>query len=61
VTENHSDNPMSETQQQPATEERVPQSQHVLQKAGLSDLGWGNYYDRRLRLFACERPRTGED
>ena len=30
-------------------------SQHVLQKAGLSDLGWGNYYDRRLRLFACER------
>jgi hypothetical protein len=33
----------------------------VLQKAGLSDLGWGNYYDRRLRLFACERPRTGEN
>jgi hypothetical protein len=31
VTENHSDNPMSETQQQQATDERVPQSQHVLQ------------------------------
>jgi hypothetical protein len=25
----------------------------------LSDLGWGNYYDRRLRLFACERPPNG--
>jgi len=35
-------------------------SQHVLQKAGLSDLGWGNYYDRRLRLFACERAPDGE-
>jgi RimJ/RimL family protein N-acetyltransferase len=30
-------------------------SQHVLQKAGLRDEGWGRYYDRRLRLFACER------
>jgi len=30
-------------------------SQHVLQKAGLRDLGWGNYYATRLRLFACER------
>jgi RimJ/RimL family protein N-acetyltransferase len=30
-------------------------SQRVLMKAGLADLGWGNYYDRRLRLFAAER------
>jgi RimJ/RimL family protein N-acetyltransferase len=30
-------------------------SQRVLQKAGLSDRGWGRYYDRRLRLFALER------
>ena len=30
-------------------------SQRVLQKAGLKDEGWGRYYDRRLRLFACER------
>jgi RimJ/RimL family protein N-acetyltransferase len=30
-------------------------SQHVLQKAGLRDRGWGRYYDRRLRLFAAER------
>jgi RimJ/RimL family protein N-acetyltransferase len=30
-------------------------SQRVLQKAGLRDVGWGRYYDRRLRLFALER------
>jgi [ribosomal protein S5]-alanine N-acetyltransferase len=30
-------------------------SQRVLTKAGLADLGWGRYYDRRLRLFATER------
>ncbi|MGH8713978.1 MAG: GNAT family N-acetyltransferase [Casimicrobiaceae bacterium] len=27
-------------------------SQRVLRKAGLRDLGWGHYYDMRLRLFA---------
>jgi hypothetical protein len=27
----------------------------VLQKAGLRDVGWGRYYERRLRLFAQER------
>ena len=32
-------------------------SQRVLQKAGLEDVGWGHYYDRRLRLFAQERER----
>jgi ribosomal-protein-alanine N-acetyltransferase len=32
-------------------------SQRVLMKAGLKDMGWGNYYDRRLRLFAAENPR----
>ena len=30
-------------------------SQHVLIKAGLEDVGWGHYYDQRLRLFAAER------
>jgi RimJ/RimL family protein N-acetyltransferase len=30
-------------------------SQRVLQKAGLSDEGWGRYYERRLRLFALGR------
>ena len=30
-------------------------SQRVLMKAGLRDLGWGRYYDTRLRLFACRR------
>jgi RimJ/RimL family protein N-acetyltransferase len=30
-------------------------SQRVLMKAGLSDQGWGRYYDRRLRLFAAVR------
>lgn len=30
-------------------------SQHVLMKAGLVDIGWGRYYDLRLRLFAAER------
>jgi S1-C subfamily serine protease len=34
-------------------------SQHVLRKAGLRDEGWGRYYDRRLRLFACERGANG--
>lgn len=29
-------------------------SQRVLQKAGLADSGWGDYYGRRLRLFAAE-------
>jgi len=32
-------------------------SQNVLAKVGLADCGWGRYYDRRLRLFAIERPR----
>lgn len=30
-------------------------SQRVLTKAGLADVGWGRYYDRRLRLFAALR------
>jgi RimJ/RimL family protein N-acetyltransferase len=30
-------------------------SQRVLLRAGLDDVGWGRYYDRRLRLFAAER------
>ena len=30
-------------------------SQNVLLKAGLADIGWGSYYDFRLRLFAAER------
>ena len=30
-------------------------SQRVLMKAGLADVGWGRYYDCRLRLFAAER------
>jgi len=30
-------------------------SQRVLQKAGLVDSGWGNYYGRELRLFICNR------
>ena len=30
-------------------------SQHVLMKAGLEDVGWGDYYDKRLRLFVAER------
>jgi ribosomal-protein-alanine N-acetyltransferase len=30
-------------------------SQRVLLKAGLTDRGWGRYYNRRLRLFAAER------
>lgn len=29
-------------------------SQHVLQKSGLRDAGWGNYYNRRVRLFAAD-------
>jgi len=28
-------------------------SQRVLLKAGLADVGWGNYYGRRLRLFTA--------
>ena len=31
-------------------------SQRVLLKAGMADIGWGRYYDRRLRLFAAENP-----
>jgi RimJ/RimL family protein N-acetyltransferase len=31
-------------------------SQRVLMKAGMVDIGWGRYYDRRLRLFAVENP-----
>ena len=31
-------------------------SQRVLAKIGMRDVGWGRYYDRRLRLFAVERP-----
>ena len=30
-------------------------SQNVLMKAGLADIGWGHYYNKRLRLFAAER------
>ena len=30
-------------------------SQRVLAKAGLADAGWGDYYGRRLRLFAARR------
>ena len=30
-------------------------SQRVLMKVGLTDQGWGRYYNRRLRLFAAER------
>ena len=30
-------------------------SQRVLMKAGLEDVGWGHYYDQRLRLFLAER------
>ena len=37
------------------THPRNKASQRVLQKAGLEDVGWGRYYDRRLRLFAAER------
>jgi RimJ/RimL family protein N-acetyltransferase len=29
-------------------------SQHVLQKSGLRDAGWGRYYNRRLRLFIAD-------
>ena len=29
-------------------------SQHVLQKAGMRDAGWGRYYNRDLRLFVAE-------
>ena len=32
-------------------------SQHVLRKSGLSDSGWGRYYNRRLRLFVAESSR----
>jgi RimJ/RimL family protein N-acetyltransferase len=31
-------------------------SQRVLMKAGMVDIGWGRYYDRRLRVFAAENP-----
>lgn len=33
-------------------------SQRVLLKAGFADVGWGRYYDRRLRLFAAEKDET---
>ena len=33
-------------------------SQRVLMKAGMKDLGWGRYYERRLRLFAMTNPRS---
>ncbi|MDQ6916591.1 MAG: GNAT family N-acetyltransferase [Pseudomonadota bacterium] len=32
-------------------------SQHVLEKSGLRDSGWGRYYNRRLRLFVAESSR----
>ena len=35
-------------------------SQKVLMKAGLSDVGWGRYYDRRLRLFAADNPHLAQ-
>lgn len=31
-------------------------SQHVLRKVGMTDRGWGRYYDARLRLFAADNP-----
>ena len=31
-------------------------SQRVLMKAGLTDVGWGRYYEKRLRLFVAENP-----
>lgn len=34
-------------------------SQRVLAKAGLADVGWGNYYGRRLRLFAVKTRKPG--
>jgi RimJ/RimL family protein N-acetyltransferase len=30
-------------------------SQHVLMKSGLRDVGWGDYYAKRLRLFAIDK------
>ena len=33
-------------------------SQRVLMKCGLHDRGWARYYDRRVRLFAADRPRS---
>jgi RimJ/RimL family protein N-acetyltransferase len=33
-------------------------SQHVLQKSGLRDAGWGRYYNRRLRLFIAQAARN---
>lgn len=32
-------------------------SQRVLQKAGLSNAGWGRYYERKLRVFVAESRR----
>jgi len=32
-------------------------SQRVLMKAGLSPVGWGDYYDQRLKVFAATRER----
>lgn len=31
-------------------------SQRVLRKVGMTDRGWGRYYDARLRLFAADNP-----
>ena len=36
------------------THPRNAASQRVLAKIGMADLGWGRYYDERLRLFAIE-------
>ena len=36
-------------------------SQHVLQKSGLRDAGWGRYYNRRLRLFIAESSQRSRD
>ena len=39
------------------THPRNRASQRVLAKIGMADLGWGRYYDERLRLFAIDAPR----
>jgi len=35
-------------------------SQKVLVKAGLSDRGWGHYYDQKVRLFAADNPHRAQ-
>ena len=35
-------------------------SQKVLMKAGLSDCGWGRYYNLRMRLFAADNPHRSQ-